>query len=148
MDTKKLLLLLGCGGVFILMAACCGGNAWFTYGPYDFGVWKYCLKGQCVATEANTDKQKAIRAFSILAVLASVAAGGLALIGLFSDKIKGMLSSVFLIVSLVCMVIALSIFIDAVNDNPFNTASYGWSFYLGWVGCAGAIGAAVIGFVA
>lgn len=147
----KLVLLLVCGGAFVLFGACCGGNGWRTSNlETSTGLWKDCNAIGCNDIGNNVpDKFKAIRAFAVLAVLASAGAGLLALFGLCVDRIKGASASVLLISATICMIISLAIYTDEykdkVGDFVFVKTSWGWSWYLGWVGCVVAIVGAILG---
>lgn len=157
MNIVKLLLIVGCGGVFIFMAACCGGNYWISIGDKGAGqgLWKGCgynpFKDEVVCNEFNAVKGwvTAVRAFSLLAVLATIAAGVLALAGLFTEKIKGIVPGVFALIAGLCMIIALSIYTSETTAYVSNSLiKYGWSFIMGWIGAIGAFACFVIGIIA
>ena len=155
MDLKKSIVILVCFGACIFFAACCGGNAWFTTNVKSTGgLWKFCTVGKCDSYPDNliTNKLKMERGFSLVAVVLSIIAGLMALINLLSDNIYGgCLTSIVLILATISMIVALSIFLDDIEGSIRGIESlkksYGWSFYVGWVGCGSSIFGAVIGFI-
>ena len=150
MNITKVLLLAGCIVSFVFLGASCSGNVWIKLNrtSYTQGLWKACSNNICfdIRNTGVHDKYDAIRAFSLSAVLATIAASAMALFGLFTDKIKGFIASIFLVVAAICAAIGLGIFISIERTNVFP--SYGWSFYLGWVGFGFAVLNSIIGCVA
>ena len=71
----------------------------------------------------------AIRAFSLIAVLASVGCAALSILSMFSESIKWMMPSLAAIVAGVCGFIAVIIY-----TAESSGGNYGWSYFLGWVG--------------
>lgn len=139
-----MLLLLG-SLTFILLAASCGGPQWIkgetgtitTFGlkyrvkTEDKGIWGGKAKGWL----------QAVRAFSILAVLATVA--GLVASLLFAmGKNTGVIAGIVYVVAGVCALIGLAIFTDKLSG-----ATFGWSFILGWIGVVFAVISGVFAFV-
>ena len=155
MDLKKSIISLACFGACIFFVACCGGNAWYTTNlNITGGLWKSCVFKRCESYPDYiiTSKLKMERGFSLAAVVLSIIAGLMALINLLSDNIYGgCLTSIVLILATVSMIVALSIFLDdiegSIRQTGFFKRSYGWSFYLGLVGCAPSIFGAAIGFI-
>ena len=73
----------------------------------------------------------AIKAFSILAVLASAGCVAVSVLSMFSKSVKWMMPFFAAIGAGVCGAIAMAIF-----TNEYNSSSddYGWSYFSGWVG--------------
>ena len=71
----------------------------------------------------------AIRAFSLIAVLASVACAALSVLSMFSESIKWIMPFLAALVAGVCGFIAVIIYTAEVGGG-----NYGWSYFLGWVG--------------
>merc|ERR1712176_383280 len=158
MDLKKVVLIVACVVVFIVLAASCGGVGWtkleqtFSAGPFSgkvevkSGLWRTCNGDVCGSISGSSSKLDAVRAFSVLAILLSIAATALAILFMFTDKVKGMFVAIALIAAGACMLIAMAIFTADVEDAVMKP-DYGWAYALGWVGTIGSFAAAVIGFL-
>ena len=73
----------------------------------------------------------ATRAFSILAVLASIGCVALSVLSMFSESVKWIMPFLAAIGAGVCGLIAMAIF---TGENSQSSSHYGWSYFLGWVG--------------
>lgn len=146
MNFKQITLFVICVGAFVLLGASCGGNEWSKdHFGNSYGLWKYCKGTECIDSLIKSDKLRTERAFSLLAVLASIVASILALLGICcTNKIKGFVITIFLLAAVICMVIALSVYTDEYKDSVWFH-EWGWSYYLGWAGCAVAIIGSILG---
>lgn len=169
-NVKQIILIVNCVGAFVFFAASCDGNEWYKFtvsgllnknvkSNRSIGLWKICIADSCSSYSKTTSNLRAERAFSLLAVLASVAATSLAIAVLFAKRIKRVFAPIILVTSILCMVIALGIFTDEYKDfsnsiTLFNMtvgisdATFGWSYALGWVGCVLAIIGSIFGCIA
>ncbi|XP_066912831.1 lens fiber membrane intrinsic protein-like [Clytia hemisphaerica] len=154
MNNVKWPLLFVCGCAIVLLATSTGGNYWLVVDGASEGLWMYC-PGNSKCRPFNLplgtlkNKMQATRAFAILAILSSLAAGVLTLLGFFSEKVKGTFVSVFAGGAAVCMIIALAIFTDLTSDiTKSKLINYGWSYILGWVGVFGTFNSCILGFFA
>ena len=145
MDIKKIILSAAAIVTFIMLAASCGGDVWLSaqFGDYEVtsGLWKACSPVGCNSYARTSKTFHAVRAFSILAVLASVGCIGLAVFAMFSDSVKWTFPFIAAIAAGVCGIIAMAIF-----TGETNSGSYGWSYFLGWVGSVLAFVTAGIAF--
>ncbi|XP_057311204.1 lens fiber membrane intrinsic protein-like [Hydractinia symbiolongicarpus] len=156
MGVGKILLIVGSIGAFIFLAACTGGNYWVVSkfsSDVGQGLWKACEHVKCVSIDDNVgggknleDWFKAVRAFAIISCLASVGGILISILGVVSDKVKGLFASIFLFAAAGCMALALVIFSSKINLG--STIKFGWSYILGWIGTLGGIGTAVVGILA
>ncbi|XP_057296366.1 uncharacterized protein LOC130625324 isoform X2 [Hydractinia symbiolongicarpus] len=69
----KIILIVGSAILFIFLAGCCGGNAWLKRDTVDFqrGLWKDCVRDMCSKIENAVDWVEAVRAFAVLALVAT-----------------------------------------------------------------------------
>lgn len=148
------LLIFFCAGAFVLFAASCGGNEWYKYETGTFkthsGLWEQCDEKGCTSIKATRNTLlKQMRAFSLLAVLASIAATLMAIAILFTDKIKTFFPSIFLSVAALCMVITLATFTDKNIRliKKYTNVNWGWSYSLGWVGCVLAVTGSIFEYI-
>lgn len=149
MAVGKILFLIASIGAFIFLAAGTGGNSWRKSTQVDSqtGLWKACILDICNDVGdflSEKDWFRATRAFSVIACLLSVPAVLVAIISLFSDKIKALIGAILLFCAAACMVIALAIYTD---KHPYNKdyTKYGWSYILGWIGALASVGAGIVG---
>lgn len=156
MGVRKILLIIGSIGAFVLLAACTGGNNWIFNKHFTFresGLWKLC-RSTCISIDDYGDQNGlklagwviATRAFAIISCLA--AAGGIiiSILGMVSDKVKGLFASIFLFAAAGCMASALIIYSDKKKRGP--DIYFGWSYIAGWIGAVGALGTGLIGLFA
>jgi len=168
-ELKNIVLVALCLITLIFLAASCGGNQWVKIGGViDFvntigegGIWTYCKERtfvyvkNCVKYEGLLlpDWLQATQAFSIFAVLFSGGALGMAVLTLFTEKIKIKHVAILLIIPGVCGIIALAIFTSKLGEHPEIaylkrygiSPSFGWSYALGWVGSILSLLSAVVG---
>lgn len=152
-DAKKFFSVFFCALAFVLFAVNCAGDAWATTKDKSLrfdkaGLWRWCKKDACAEylDKALPDNINVLRALSILAVLASNMACLIAIFVLVSEKLKGFLSSILLIVGTLCMLVSLAIFVNYTKKSLGKNTSYGWSFNLGLIGCFAGIGGIILGF--
>ncbi|XP_057311387.1 lens fiber membrane intrinsic protein-like [Hydractinia symbiolongicarpus] len=156
MGVGKILLIVGSIGAFIFLAACTGGNYWIVSklnSDFGQGLWKICAI-TCVSFDDFIDTYggklqdwfKAVRAFAILSCLAAIGGVLMSILGLVTDKVKGLFASLFLFAAAGCMALALIIYSSKQNMN--TNVKYGWSYILGWIGALGALASGIIGFMA
>jgi len=121
--------------IFVLLAASCGGRQWLDWWA-DNGLW--------VTSDCGASWFCAVRAFSLLAIFATVA-GILASLLFLLGKVPGFLAGVAYIGAGICGLITMSIYTGKVDS--YNSYGWGWSFILGWVGTclAGLSGLLTIG---
>ena len=96
-----------------------------------------------VDSSTLTDKERAVQAFMIMSVLASITAVVFAIIHMVSNKIPAKLISLLLVITFAFALIGLAIFTDY-KEEKAPDADYGWAYGLGWFG---ALAALVIGIV-
>jgi len=151
MNTKGVVILALGGVTFILLAASCGGVEWLNFegqicigrncGPYtktESGLWRVCREAPgrpacgSISSSGLADWYGAVRAFSILSVLACVA--GIAATLLFIiEKLPGIIPGAIFLGAGVCGIICMSVYTEK-TSMPSQMYSYGWSYFLGWVG--------------
>ena len=134
MDVKKIILILMCAGTFILLSASVGGNNWLDKGGNHQGLWRACVKflGSTVCGEFEmsnvSGKFHACRAFAAISLLLTVVGGIIAFVRLCKE-LDGKIVGGFFLAAGVCMLIALSVYIDLMR----GLADYSWSFTFGWI---------------
>uniref|UniRef100_A0A7M6DP83 Uncharacterized protein n=1 Tax=Clytia hemisphaerica TaxID=252671 RepID=A0A7M6DP83_9CNID len=160
-EGKKVGVLIACAAVFILLSASTGGVGWSNYealldgGSVELkmGLFRSCRTEKSFSTfsisnicsdfksEQLSSKHKAIQAFMILSVLASIAA---VVCVMFIDKISAKLISWLMIDAFISALIGLAIFTESKENSIIDIYDYGWAYALGWVG---AIAALIVGVV-
>ena len=146
----QILLLIGSIGVFIFLAAACGGSVWQKLRSNDnftTGLFRFCDIVSCRQFHNAPDHIEACRAFAIIAVLAAFAGIVFAILVLAVERIRGFIASIILFGAAGSMALALIIYAAETTDNT-NSWDYGWSYIIGWIGVIGAIATGIFGFFA
>ena len=138
MDSKALILLLNCGGTFMLITVSVGGDSWEEESPnLKLGLWGKCNSLGCRYTKWGdvSPWSHAVRAFALVAVLASGLGVLVSLMRLCKDMEGKIVGAMFLGAG-VCMLIALTMFTSSLIDHVKSSSliSWGWSYFLGWIG--------------
>ena len=140
----KIGLLIFCGVTFVFLAASIGGNNWIEIEnrpgvKVTEGLWRTCSVSPtltlCTQQPIVTDKMYAIRACASVALILAIVGGILAFVRLCKELDGKATAGLFGFGAAgVLMIIALAIYIDYTSVViKFDSVSYGWSFYLGWV---------------
>ena len=140
----KVILLLGSVVIFVLTAACCGGDYWLDTYNGNLGLWRECLDiiGAFMRTCTNREAElgdhalKSERSLTILATVFSASASIIAFICTFTHLIKPVIASSCLIIASLASCIALSLFTYqnyGETTRELSSSSFGWSWYLGWI---------------
>ena len=141
----KVILLLGSVVIFVLTAACCGGDYWLETYNGNLGLWRECsdIIGAFMRTCSNREAElgdhalKSERSLTILATVLSASACIIAFICNFTSLIKPVIASSCLIIASIASSIALSLFTYqkyGETTRELSSSSFGWSWYLGWIG--------------
>lgn len=141
----KVILLLGSVVIFVLTAACCGGDYWLDTYNGNLGLWRECsdIIGAFMRTCSNREASlgdhalKSERSLTILATVLSASASIIAFICNFTHLIKPVIASSCLIIASLASSIALSLFTyqkHGETTRELSSSSFGWSWYLGWIG--------------
>ena len=150
----KIFLIVGGIAALFLLAASTGGKVWvqsklFGVTVVESGLWRGCHLNKCYDIKVIPDWFKVVRAFAIISILACIPGIVIAILGLLSEKVKGLFATLFFFAAGGCMVIALGIYTNKMNQSISNPgASYGWSYILGWIGALGAFASGVVGILA
>ena len=127
---------------FLFMALSCGGDSWLKSKHHKSGLWEYCSiyndESKCEshdfdkyeASGLDYDFIKAVRAFGILGILASIAAFVMCLVTLFS-KIRCLYAAIPCFVAAFCQMIAMAVYTKEIKEHKGNLG-WGWSFGIGW----------------
>lgn len=143
----KIILIVGSAILFIFLAGCCGGNAWLKRDTVDFqrGLWKDCVRDMCSKIENAVDWVETVRAFAVLALVASIICLILSILILATGQGKGYYISFFAL--LAGGFIALALVVFTVHRKK-DLLEFGWSYVFGWIGMTVAAVIAVIGILA
>jgi len=130
------------------------------------GLWEYCVDQSTkpfIPTKCTTltglnlpDWLKATQALFILALIFSLGALVVAVLTLFTEKVKTIHTSILLIIPGVCGLTAMTIFFKKTEypQIPYLVMlilranvgyKFGWSYALGWVGSILSLLSAVVG---
>ena len=140
----KVILLLGSVPIFVLTAACCGGDYWLDTYNGNLGLWRECsdVIGAFMRTCSNREAElgdhalKSERSLTILATVFSASASIIGFICNFTHLIKPVIASSCLIIASLASCIALSLFTYqnyGETTRELSSSSFGWSWYLGWI---------------
>lgn len=126
---------------FLFMCIVLGTTSWGKFkGSSDttYGIFKICSEHwegygweeECMEQDSENGTLNAVKAFGILAILASVVGCVIIILSIFMEnKIKGKFAAIPLFIAAFCQLIAMSIYAD---EHDTNVSDYGWGFGLGW----------------
>lgn len=106
-----------------------------------FGLWELCTHdGKCKNIDSMFYLDMAPKWLQTVRILVCVAAGiqviaiGIAILHMYSARIKLINASTQLLVGPFLMMIAMSIFTGYEGPTPMEPLEWGWSYIFGWLG--------------
>eukprot|EP00111_Clytia_hemisphaerica_P002695 TCONS_00007610-protein len=139
-------LLLGSIIVFVLMAACCGGDHWLQEADEsNYGLWRECKQAigafmkTCVDRDAGLGDH-ALRSQRALTIISSAAAALASILGFlcrFTSYIKPPFVSLLLVTASITTGVAVGLFTYNKHEETtrdLSPSKFAWSWYLGWIG--------------